>query len=75
VRAPCEAVVYKRDTYRISRGRGFRMHYTRGRCSRAAATDGLCTQHHRLQLAGRHVARHAAPAASGPPPDRTCRNY
>lgn len=43
----CEAVVYKRDTYRVSRGTksGFAMHYNRERCSRAAKCDGLCTQH------------------------------
>jgi hypothetical protein len=43
----CEAVVYKRDTYRYT-GRTksrFQMHYTRAQCSRAAVTNGLCRQH------------------------------
>ena len=43
----CEAVIYKRDTYRRT-GRtksGFELHYTRQRCSRQAKGDGLCAQH------------------------------
>jgi len=44
----CNAAVYKRDTYRVARGTksGFRMHYDRKQCSRAAL-DGceFCRQH------------------------------
>lgn len=41
----CKARVLKRDTYRVARGKGFRMHYNEERCSRKAIKDGLCKQH------------------------------
>lgn len=43
----CEAVIYKRDTYRVARGApgGFKMHYDRCQCTRAAVKGGLCWQH------------------------------
>ena len=43
----CNAVIYKRDTYRYTgRGRnGFEMHYTRLRCSRKASHGEWCWQH------------------------------
>ena len=41
----CQAVVYRRDCYRMSRGRGFTLRYDRGRCKRAAVDDGFCRQH------------------------------
>lgn len=47
-RIRCDAVVWRRDTYRVSRdgtGRKFRMHYTRTQCRRWAACGDLCRQH------------------------------
>ena len=47
-RQRCQAAIYKRDTWRVSRrgdGRHFRMHYEKHQCSRAAVEDGLCRQH------------------------------
>lgn len=43
----CDAVVYERDTYRVSRGSksGFAMHYTKRPCKRLAVDDGLCRVH------------------------------
>ena len=43
----CNAVIYKRDTYRYSgRGRGgFSLHYRRQQCSRVAVERGFCRQH------------------------------
>jgi hypothetical protein len=43
----CEAVVWKRDTYRYVGGRHrFKLHYTKSQCSRrATCPDGLCRQH------------------------------
>ena len=45
--ARCEALVYRRDTYRrTGRGpSGFEMHYRAGRCLRRAVENGLCRQH------------------------------
>lgn len=53
----CEAIVEKRDTYRVRRGfSGFRMHYNRVRCSRPAKVGGLCAQHAKV-AEGRYLAR------------------
>lgn len=44
----CDAVVYKRDTYRrTGRGKhGFELHYRKQQCSRAAMAGGTkCWQH------------------------------
>jgi len=43
----CQALVYKRDTYRrTGRGKsGFSMHYTKCQCERPAKFDGRCWQH------------------------------
>lgn len=50
----CQAAIYVRDTYRVSRRPGpqFRMHYEKKQCSRAALAGGLCAQH--AQMAGEH---------------------
>lgn len=53
----CDAVVWRKDTYRVARGRGFRMHYERGQCSRRATHGDLCRQH--AKLTG-HVPRWTA---------------
>ena len=56
----CEAVVWRRDTYRYT-GRtksGFEMHYAKGRCKRRQVFDGLCTQHLMIQETGVNVSRH-----------------
>lgn len=47
----CQAEVYRKDTYRVSRrgdGRHFRMHYSRGQCARKAKRGGLCEQHAKM---------------------------
>lgn len=47
-RVRCNAVVWRRDTYRVKRGAksGFAMHYDRSRCRRAAQPGSdLCAQH------------------------------
>jgi hypothetical protein len=47
-RLQCNALVYKRDTYRVSRisPSGFKMHYNRCQCARfATCAEGLCRQH------------------------------
>lgn len=44
----CLAQVEKRDTYRSSRGHGFKLHYTRCQCSRPAAAGVFCTQHAKI---------------------------
>ena len=41
----CDAVVYKRDTYRVVRGKGFRMYYEKCQCSRRANFPPFCSQH------------------------------
>lgn len=43
----CQAVIYKRDTYRYSgRGRGgFEMHYSKEQCSHAATFGEWCGKH------------------------------
>lgn len=42
----CVALVWKKDTYRLSRGRGFKMHYTESQCSRRPAKGSeFCWQH------------------------------
>jgi hypothetical protein len=41
----CCAEVEHRDTYRVSRGRGFRLHYNVERCKRKAVDGKLCRQH------------------------------
>lgn len=46
--AQCESVVWRRDRYRLKRGKGFTLRYERSRCRRKAKTGGLCAQHHRL---------------------------
>ena len=58
----CEAVVYRRDTYRYTGRRkgGFSMHYTRSRCRRNAVEDGLCKQHAKMNY-GDGIARVAHP--------------
>jgi len=64
-RPRCQAEIYVRDTYRVARGTkaGFRMHYNREQCRRAAA-DGaslsgadLCAQHRRIEDEGQVVFR------------------
>jgi len=40
----CKAMVYKRDTYRLVRGRGFKMHYSMEQCKRKTK-DEYCWQH------------------------------
>lgn len=46
----CNAVVWKRDTYRrTGRGpTGFEMHYTQCQCKRPARNGDLCAQHARM---------------------------
>lgn len=44
----CEARVYRRDCYRLKRGKGFTLRYDRGRCKRAARFFGLCLQHYKM---------------------------
>lgn len=41
----CKRSVEHRDTYRVHRGHGFRMHYTTKQCSRKAGPSGYCYQH------------------------------
>jgi len=41
----CNALIYKRDCYRVSRGHGFKLHYAREQCSRKATAGDLCKQH------------------------------
>jgi hypothetical protein len=41
----CQAIVEQRDTYRLRRGRGFRMHYIARRCRRPATYAHYCWQH------------------------------
>ena len=42
----CVALVWKKDTYRLSRGRGFKMHYTESQCSRRPVEGSeFCWQH------------------------------
>jgi hypothetical protein len=49
----CAAAIYKRDTYRVSRGHGFRMHYERKQCSRAAVSGcEFCRQHEKVKASG-----------------------
>ena len=45
----CQEYVYRRDTYRLSRGHGFRMHYDRGQCERRATHGDYCWQHRKGQ--------------------------
>ena len=52
----CDAIVLKRDQLRLSRGRGFKMHYSKEQCSREATVDGMCTQH--SKMAGWKFSRH-----------------
>lgn len=52
----CAAAIWKRDTYRVSRGNGFRMHYNRQRCSRAATHGEHCAQHAKIAAQGVYVA-------------------
>jgi len=47
-RRRCRAQVWRKDTYRIVRGFGFRMHYNRGQCLRAATDSDLCAQHAKM---------------------------
>jgi hypothetical protein len=56
-RARCNTYVYVRDTYRVSRGHGFRLHYNRRQCSRLANGGDLCWQHARLERRGWSVIR------------------
>jgi hypothetical protein len=44
----CKRLVWKRDTYRLQRGRGFKMRYRSEQCSRVTAEgDDQCWQHAR----------------------------
>lgn len=40
-----QRTIYVRDTYRLRRGYGFRMHYTEKQCSRKATHGDFCYQH------------------------------
>lgn len=54
----CQAVVYRRDTYRYTGGpKQFAMHYTRSQCRRHAKDDGLCWQHLQAQQDGVQISR------------------
>lgn len=53
----CEAAVWRRDTYRLKRGYGFRLHYNHGKCKRQAKRDGLCEQHAKQAEEGINVLR------------------
>lgn len=55
----CAALVYKRDTYRVARGTksGFRMHYNKCQCQRAAVEKDLCRQHWKIEKTGMCVIR------------------
>lgn len=59
VKRQCQAVVYKRDTYRYTgRGRsGFELHYRRDRCARLAAIGDWCRQHAAMDARGRWLAK------------------
>jgi hypothetical protein len=49
IKDKCLAMVYKKDTYRVSRGRGFKMHYTRCQCSRKPIVGSeYCAQHAKM---------------------------
>lgn len=47
MKTQCDAIVWRRDTYRYTGGTpsGFAMHYAKGQCERRAVEDGLCRQH------------------------------
>lgn len=48
IRPRCQAEILKKDTYRVARGTksGFKMHYDRMQCTRAAVGNGVfCKQH------------------------------
>jgi hypothetical protein len=45
----CEAIVEIPEELRLRRGHGFRRHYVRRRCERAAGEVGLCWQHARTE--------------------------
>ena len=51
----CKAMVYVRDTYRVSRGSGARVHYEHRRCKRDACEDGLCRQHKKMAQDGLRI--------------------
>lgn len=56
----CDAVVYRRDTYRVCRRgkRKFAMHYQRGQCSRTAEEGGIfCRQHGDIAASGAGMER------------------
>ncbi len=53
----CEAVVEHRDQLRFKKGKGFRMHFNKERCKKAAAEGGLCRQHQKVQNSGAYVRR------------------
>jgi hypothetical protein len=44
----CTAQVCRKDTFRVSRGKGFMMHYNRGQCSRKASIGNRCSQHSKM---------------------------
>lgn len=60
MRPRCQIAVYKRDTYRYT-GRtksGFRMHYNREQCARAAIEGrDCCAQHAAMIDGGRSLVR------------------
>lgn len=51
----CQASVWVRDTYRVVRGGGFRMHYQERQCRRVAVGERFCRQHQKLHDDGRAV--------------------
>ncbi len=59
-RPRCDAVVYRRDTYRVARRdkTKFAMHYQRGQCSRRAEEGGIfCRQHGDIAASGAGMER------------------
>jgi len=63
----CNAAVYKRDTYRVARGTksGFKMHYDRKQCSRAALDGCEFCRQHQSAADTRYVARFMARPTPG----------
>jgi hypothetical protein len=45
----CRAEVYVRDTYRLHRGKGFKLHYTARQCRRKPFKEGYCAQHYGMK--------------------------
>lgn len=60
-KARCKYTVWKRDTLRLHRGRGLKMHYRSEQCSRTATVEKWCWQHVRMieQLGRREMLTQA----------------